>query len=111
MVDLENPMDANAVRSALVEVLQNIQTASGLECPAITGTTKPIEELPKFDSKIWPVAIGILGVKLGITIANDINIFRREKTTIALTVDEAVAIVVALAETQPSAPAQKVNAQ
>ncbi len=104
-------METNAVRAALVEVLQDIQTASGLECPAITGTTKPIEELPQFDSKIWPVAIGILGVKLGITIANDVNIFRREKTAIALTVDEAVAIVVALAETQLSAPAQKVNVQ
>ena len=104
-------MDANAVKAALVEVLQNIQTASGLECPVITGATKPIEELPKFDSKIWPVAIGILGVKLGITIANDINIFRREKTAVAFTVDEAVALVVALTETQPSAPGQKVNAQ
>ena len=104
-------MDANVVRATLVEVLQNIQTLSGLECPAIAGTTKPIEDLPKFDSKIWPVAIGMLGVKLGITIANDVNIFRREKTTTALSVDEAVAIVVALAETQPSVPAQKVNAQ
>lgn len=104
-------MDSNVVRAALVEVLQNIQTLSGLECPAIAGTTKPIEDLPKFDSKIWPVAIGMLGVKLGITIANDVNIFRREKTTTALTIDEAVAIVVALAETQPSVPAQKVNAQ
>lgn len=104
-------MDANAVRAALVEVLQNIQTSSGLECPALLGGTKPIEELPKFDSKIWPVAIGMLGVKLGITIANDVNIFRRDKTTIALTVDEAVAIVVALAETLPPAPAQKANAQ
>jgi len=104
-------MDTNEVRAALVEVLQLIQTLSGLECPAIAGTTKPIEELPKFDSKIWPVAIGMLGVKLGITIANDVNIFRREKTTVALTVDEAVAIVLALADTQPPAPAQKVSAQ
>ena len=104
-------MHANVVRAALVEVLQNIQTASGLECPAIAGTAKPIEELPKFESEIWPVAIGMLGVKLDVTIANDVNIFRREKTTIALTVDEAVAIVVALAETQPSAPTQKVHAQ
>ena len=53
-------MDTNAVRIALVEVLQNIQTASGLKCPAIDGSTKPIEELPKFDIKIWPVAIGML---------------------------------------------------
>lgn len=104
-------MDANTVRTALVEVLQNIQTASGLECPAIAGTTKPIEELPKFDSKIWPVAIGMLGAKLGIVIANDVNIFRREKATIALTVDESVAIVVALADAQPSASAQKASAQ
>lgn len=103
-------MDANAVRVALAEVLQNIQKSSGLECPPILGRTKPIEELPKFDSKIWPVAIGMLGVKLGIPIANDVNIFRRDKTTIALTVDEAVAIVVALAETLPSAPAQEANA-
>jgi hypothetical protein len=104
-------MDANVVRAALVEVLQNIQTSSGLECPPILGATKPIEELPKFDSKIWPVAIGMLGVKLGITIANDVNIFRRDKTTIALTIDEAVAIVVALAETLPPAAAQEANAQ
>ena len=104
-------MRTSDVRTALVEVLQHIQTASGLECPTIAGTTKPIEDLPKFDSKIWPVAIGMLGAKLDITIANDVNIFRREKTTVALTVDEAVAIVVALAESQPTAPAQKVNAQ
>lgn len=103
-------MDEHTVRATLVEVLQNIQTASGLECPAISGTTKPIEDLPQFDSKIWPVAIGILGVQLGITIANDVNIFRREKTAIALTVDETVAIVLALAESPPSAPAQEVNA-
>lgn len=31
MVDLEKPMDANTVRACLVEVLQDIQEASGLE--------------------------------------------------------------------------------
>lgn len=104
-------MNAEMVRTALVEVLQHIQASSGLECPAVVGTTKPIEELPKFDSKIWPVAIGMLGAKLGIMIANDVNIFRREKSTIALTVDEAVAMVVALTATQPPAETQQVNAQ
>ena len=104
-------MDAASVRKALVDVLQEIQTASGLECPPLGGSLKPVDDLPKFDSKIWPVAIGMLGVKLDITIANDVNIFRREKTTVALTVDEAVAMVLALADTQPPAPAQKVNAQ
>ena len=52
-------MEADTVRDALVEILQNIQAASGLECPNIAGATKPIDELPKFDSKIWPVAIGM----------------------------------------------------
>ncbi len=34
-----------------MEVLLNTQTASGLECPEITGTPKSIEELPKFDTR------------------------------------------------------------
>jgi hypothetical protein len=35
-------MDANTVRDALVEVLQEIQTASGMECPVIAGTTNVV---------------------------------------------------------------------
>jgi hypothetical protein len=77
------------IRATLIEVLQSIQAASGLECPPIAGTTKPVEALPQFDSKIWPVATGMLGAKLGITIPNDVNIFRQEKACVALTIDEA----------------------
>jgi hypothetical protein len=108
MNQLERLMNATVVREALVEVLQTIQLASGLECPEILSTTKPIEELPQFDSKIWPVAIGMLGAKLGITIADDVNIFVRAETTIALTVDEAVAVVVSLSETQSPVPVKQV---
>lgn len=91
-------MDAVLIHSTLVEILQNIQATSDLECPPIGGGTKPVEELPKFDSKIWPVAIGMLSVKLGITIANDVNIFREDDSCVALTIDEIVAKVGALAE-------------
>lgn len=104
-------MNADLVKTKLVEVLQNIQTASGLECPPISGATKPIDELPKFDSKIWPVAIGMLAAGLGITIPNDVNIFRPEKGGAAFTIDETVALVVKLATAQAPAAAQAVNSR
>ncbi|WP_186266938.1 hypothetical protein [Burkholderia gladioli] len=104
-------MDAALIHSTLVEVLQNIQATSELECPPLTGGTKPVEELPKFDSKIWPVAIGMLGAKLGVSIANDVNIFRQDDSCVALTIDEIVAKVSALADAQIEVGAKQANAQ
>ncbi len=102
-------MNADIAKAALVEVLQLIQTLSGEDCPSITGATKPTEDLPKFDSKIWPVAIGMVAKKLEITIANDVNIFCREKSCTALTIDETVAILIKLADTQSTASNQAVG--
>lgn len=96
-------MNPAQIQKELIEVLQSIQSASGLECPPLTGTTKPIDALPKFDSKIWPVAVGMLGAKLGIDIPADVNLFRRDKTTIALTIDEAVQMVVEMAQSPAGA--------
>lgn len=93
-------MNATLVQAKLIGVLQNIQAASGLDCPTITGATKPLEALPDFDSKMWPVAIGMLEAELCMSIANDINIFCREKDCVPLTIDETVALVVALANKQ-----------
>lgn len=90
--------DAGLVRTRLIEVLQEIQNISGESCPVITGATKPVEELPNFDSKVWPIAIGMLSGKLGVVIANDVNIFSREKGCLALSVDETVAMVVKLSD-------------
>lgn len=104
-------MDAALIQTKLIEVLQTIQTASGLECPPLIGATKPVEALPKFDSKIWPVAIGMLAASLGITIADDVNIFRRDKSCVALTIDETVAMVLELSIAEAPAAAQAVNAQ
>jgi hypothetical protein len=108
---MEVQMDAALVQTTLVEVLQNIQATSELECPPLGGATKPIEELPKFDSKIWPVAIGMLGAKLGISIANDVNIFRQDDSSIELTIDEIVAKVVALVEAQAVVEPKQASAQ
>lgn len=104
-------MNAVHVQVKLVEVLQHIQAASGLECPQITGATKPLEALPQFDSKIWPVAIGMLAAELGIAIADDVNIFCREKGCVSLTVDETVAMVVDIAIAQFQAAPKVANAQ
>ena len=103
-------MNPTAVKAKLIEVLQNIQAASGLDCPPIIGTTKPLEALPKFDSKIWPVAIGMLAANLGITIADDVNIFRIKKSNIALTIDESVKMIVELAAAQAAASGHAANA-
>ena len=89
-------MNATLVHKKLVEVLQIIQATSGLDCPPINGATKPVEALPEFDSKIWPVATGMLAAELGITIADDVNIFRQEKGCVALTIEETVAMVMTL---------------
>jgi hypothetical protein len=96
-------MNAAQIQKELIEVLQGIQSASGLECPPLEGGTKPIDALPQFDSKIWPVAVGMLGAKLGIDIPPDVNLFRRDKTTIALTIDEAVQMVIDLVQAQAGA--------
>ena len=108
---METQMDATSVRKVLIDVLQEIQAASGLECPLLGGAIKPVDDLPKFDSKIWPVATGILGAKLGISIANDINIFRQDGAAVPLTIDQIVAKVVAIADAQAVALAAQVNAQ
>lgn len=93
-------MAPDIVHTALIEVLQEIQTLSGEECPEITGVTKPLEALPKFDSKIWPVAIGMIAQKLDIAIANDVNISCRKKSCDALTIDETVALIIELVGAQ-----------
>ena len=80
-------MDPVALRGKLIAVLGQIQADSDLECPALTGATKP-ESLPKFDSKVWPVATTILATALGATIPNDMNIFVDETTELPRSIDE-----------------------
>ena len=93
-------MDPTALKGELIAVLSQIQTDSNLECPPLTGATKPVEELPEFDSKVWPVATTILATEIGATIANDMNIFVDEKTKLSRSVDEIVDFVQGLLEKQ-----------
>lgn len=102
-------MVADDVKQKLYKVLQDIQSLSSLDCPNLTGKVKPIEDLPEFDSKIWPVATALLAQALGVVIADDVNIFREEHTRRALTLDETVTIFLKAAKVVP-APVQHAEA-
>ncbi|MCB2063219.1 MAG: hypothetical protein KDE25_07150 [Novosphingobium sp.] len=93
-------MDATEIKEKLIAVLGQIQADSGLECPTLAGATKPVENLPKFDSKIWPVATTILATEIGATIPNEVNIFVDETSKLPRSIDETVAFVCELLKKQ-----------
>ncbi len=95
-------MDQTTVKAKLVEVLQTVQSLSGEECPPIDGSTKPVEALPKFTSKVWPVAAGMLGVALGEPLPPEANIFVDEDTKDLMTIDQTVTQVLKILEEQAS---------
>jgi hypothetical protein len=93
-------MDPNVVKAKLIEVLSTVQTLSGESCPTIDDATRPVDALPKFTSKIWPVAAGMLGIALGKSIPCEVNIFVNEQTKTPLTISQTVAMVIELVEEQ-----------
>ncbi|MDE0179680.1 MAG: hypothetical protein OXP36_13930 [Gammaproteobacteria bacterium] len=93
-------MDSTVVKGELIAVLGQIQTDSGLECPPLTGATKPVENLPEFDSKVWPVATTMLAAEIGVTIPNDVNIFVDETTKLPRSIDETAVFVCDLVRKQ-----------
>jgi hypothetical protein len=93
-------MDPAALKETPIAVLRQVQADSGLECPSLTGATKPVENIPKFDSKIWPVATTILSTEIGALIANDVNIFVDETTKLPRSIDETTAFVCELLKKQ-----------
>lgn len=93
-------MDPTTLKNKLIAVLSQIQTDSGLECPKLTGSIKPVSHIPKFDSKVWPVATTILATKIGATIPNNVNIFIDESSKRPRSIDEVAAFVCALVNKQ-----------
>ena len=86
-------MNPATLKEKLIAVLGQIQVDSGLECPPLTGMTKPVENIPKFDSKVWPVATTILSTEIGAPIPNHVNIFVDETTKLPCSIDENAVIV------------------
>lgn len=93
-------MDPATLKEKLIAVLGQIQVDSGLDCPPLTGAIKPVENIPKFDSKVWPVATTILATEIGATIPNDVNIFVDETTKLPRSIDETVTFVCDLLKRQ-----------
>lgn len=93
-------MDPMTLKKKLISVLGQIQADSGLECPSLTGDTKPIEDIPEFDSIVWPVATTILATEIEATIPNDVNIFIEETTKLPRSIDGTVAFVCGLLKKQ-----------
>lgn len=98
-------MDRNTVKAALIAVLKEVQALSGEVCPPIVDATKPIDDLPKFDSKVWPVAFGLVGLKLGVDVPVDVNVFRQEHTKIPNTIEQTVTAILKAIQAKASAPA------
>lgn len=93
-------MDPATLKEQLIAIIGQIQTNSGLECPPLTGATKPAENVPQFDSKVWAAAITILATEIGKPIPNDINIFVDEMTKLPRSIDETAAFVCELLKEQ-----------
>jgi hypothetical protein len=98
-------MDPVTLKETLIAVIGQIQANSGLECPPLTGTTKPVENIPRFDSKVWAVATTILATEIGKTIPNDVNIFVDEMTKLPRSIDETAIFVCELLKQQEEAEA------
>ncbi|WP_022693146.1 hypothetical protein [Ponticaulis koreensis] len=90
-------MDATKVETALKNIIAEIQNNSGLECPPLTGTLVPAEEVPQFDSKVWIAATTMLAAKIGAEIPNDENIFMDKESKKALSLSEIAATVCKIA--------------
>lgn len=86
-------MTLDDAKKALIAVLENIQTTSGLDCPPLKGSDVPTKVLPKFDSTIWPVATTLVARKLGVKIPNDVHIFGGEHGAPLLSVDQIAATI------------------
>ena len=93
-------MDPTMLKDKLIAVLSQIQTDSSLECPPLTGATKPVGTIPKFDSMTWPVATTILATETGVAIPDDVNIFIDETTKLPRSIAEAAACIFELAKKQ-----------
>lgn len=104
-------MTKKDIEAALISTLQEIQHVSGLECPPLTKNTTPLADLPQFDSKVWPIAVCLIGEKLGIDLPNDVNIFKKEDSCDSLDISEIVNKVLFLIESSILIEIKKVYLQ
>ena len=93
-------MEPKQLVDALIAIIGQIQTDSELECPPLTGATKPVGAVPEFDSKVWPVATTILATEINVPIPDDVNIFIDETTKAPRSIEEIAVFVCELQKKQ-----------
>jgi hypothetical protein len=93
-------MEPEAIRAKLCEVLNTIQTLLGEPCQEITPSMRPAKDLPKFTSKIWPVAAAMLGTAIGKALPPERNIFADPSTRAPLAIEQTVALVCGILKSQ-----------
>ena len=89
-------MNPSTLKEKMIELLSEIQADSGLECPRLTGETKPVGDIPRFDSKIWPVATTLFSIEISASIPNNVNIFIDETSKLPRSIDEVIDFVCTL---------------
>ena len=78
------------IEKAIVGALAEIQAISGRELAEIEGTTRPIGDLPGFDSLNGVEATIEIGVRLGFEVPPDVNLFIEKNRHVAATVNDIV---------------------
>jgi hypothetical protein len=73
---------------------------SGEDCLEIDGTTRLVESVPKFTSRIWPVAAGMLGTALGKSMSYEANIIVDEQSKQSLAINQTVGLVLRFSRPQ-----------
>jgi hypothetical protein len=96
-------MNIDDVRSRLINVLKLIQEESGHPAVEITETSCPVDDLIGFDSKMWPVSMGMLAEELEIEIPLDVNIYLTPDGKRKLTIGEIAARVLTFAPKEGAA--------
>lgn len=99
-------MDADAVTTAVHQVLARIQGAQKLNCPELSDNLKPLKDLERFDSPMSLAATGMIGRKLGLTIPPKTNVFGNKSGL--FTLKQTVAFLCKLAEEQKKKETVKV---
>ena len=95
-------MDPKIVEQALKAVVEDIQDNSGLDCPTLSGETKPADEVPNFDSKVWIAATTLVADKLNIDIPDDQNIFVNADTKKSMNISEIAKFICMIAKSTSS---------
>lgn len=92
-------MTRQQAETAVIDVIVEIQEMSGRKCPGIGARTKPIGDVPRFDSLNAFEATVAVAARLRMDIPNEANIFINEAGDTALSVREIAGRLMRIAET------------